>query len=110
FNAASSPLVLDEESFSERMRTAAIMLTQLTRQATQPNVSASKLADINAIKARIIGEMEALEKMRLLDALESRQSSNAADQSGPAMDSLDSEHRVHFKDDPSGNQPFRSHI
>ena len=47
-----------KESFSERMRTAAIMLTQLTRQATQPNVSASKLADINAIKARIIGEMK----------------------------------------------------
>ena len=110
FNAASSPLVLDEESFSERMRTAAIMLTQLTRQATQPNVSTSKLADINAIKARIIGEMEALEKMRLLDALESRQSSNAADQTGPAMDNLDSEHRVHFKDDPSGNLFIQSII
>lgn len=52
---------------SERMRTAAVMLAQLARQSQIPNAD---LNSINAIRSRIIYEMETLEKDRLIDALQ----------------------------------------
>jgi phosphatidylinositol 4-kinase len=74
-NTLGNPLTQpgsDSNEFAERMRTAAIMLAQLTRQATQPGCTAAKLADITAIKAKLIAEMEALEKSRLLDAIQQK--------------------------------------
>lgn len=61
---------LSSDDFTERMRSAAVMLAQLTRQSSDPQCNTKKLADINAIKAKIIREMEMLEKNRLLDALQ----------------------------------------
>lgn len=76
---ASSFTALSSTDLSERMRTAAIMLAQLMRQSTQPNCPAAKLADIAAIRDRIIREMEALEKNRLLDALQRNDDLRALD-------------------------------
>lgn len=64
---------VDPDAFAQRMRTAAIMLSQLTREASLPTTSAARIAALGAIRARIIGEMEALEKSRLLDALQAGQ-------------------------------------
>ena len=61
---------LSADDFKDRMRTAAIMLAQLARQAAKPDCPSKKLADIGAIKTRIIREMEQLEKNRLFDALQ----------------------------------------
>lgn len=89
---------LSADDFSERMRTAAIMLAQLTRQAAQPTCPAPKLADIMAIKERIIREMELLEKNRLFDALQG----TLTNEQSPALDLLVIDQRAHFdKDDPS---------
>lgn len=57
---------------SERMRTAAVMLAQLSRQSQVPN---SDLQSINIIRNRIIQEMETLEKDRLIDAFQNRKDS-----------------------------------
>ncbi len=86
----------DKDDFSERMRTAAIMLAQLTRQATQPDCPTAKLADINAIKAKLISEMEALEKSRLLDALQTQE-----DNIGMSDLYTLGDGKVQVKDDPS---------
>jgi hypothetical protein len=72
-------MAMSADDFSERMRTAAIMLAQLTRQAAQPNCPTQKLVDIAAIKARIIREMEMLERNRLLDALQRNDDSPTQD-------------------------------
>ncbi len=67
---ASATAPLSEDDFSERMRTAAIMLAQLSRQSSMAGCSAKRLADIADIRSRIIAEMETLEKNRLFDALQ----------------------------------------
>ena len=56
---------------SERMRTAAVMLAQLARQS---QIHGADLQSINIIRNRIIQEMETLEKDRLIDALQQRNS------------------------------------
>jgi phosphatidylinositol 4-kinase B len=56
---------------SERMRTAAVMLAQLARQSQVPGAD---LASINSIRNRIIHEMETLEKDRLIDVLQAKNS------------------------------------
>lgn len=84
---------VDGTGFAERMRTAAIMLAQLTRQATAPGCPAARLADIDAIKTKLIAEMEALERCRLLDALHGEGAASTAEYN------LDSARPA--KDDPS---------
>lgn len=69
-NSDMIAMPLSSDDFTERMRTAAIMLAQLTRQASKPGCPARKLDDIAAIKDKIIREMEQLEKNRLFDALQ----------------------------------------
>lgn len=69
-NSDMIAMPLSSDDFTERMRTAAIMLAQLTRQAAMPGCPARKLDDIAAIKDKIIREMEQLEKNRLFDALQ----------------------------------------
>lgn len=91
---------VSSDDFAERMRTAAIMLAQLSRQATQPGVAAGRLADIAAIKAKLIGEMEALEKSRLLDALQTTNPAAAFADLESAMLPMDTR-AVPVKDDPS---------
>lgn len=51
---------------TERMRTAAVMLAQLARQSSLPTAD---LSAISIIRARIINEMEQLEKDRVIDIL-----------------------------------------
>jgi len=106
-------LPVDGASFAERMRTAAIMLAQLTRQATSPaGCPPARLADINAIKAKLIGEMEGLEKSRLLDALHTRQNTNddvKLEEQDPYTMDIDSTGTRPAKDDPSAavfREPF----
>lgn len=53
---------------AERMRTAAVMLAQLSRGVN----TAADAAAINTIRARIIREMETLEQDRLIDVLQHR--------------------------------------
>lgn len=92
------PLSADE--FSERMRTAAIMLAQLTRQGANPSCPTKKLADIAAIKERIIREMEVLEKNRLLDALQGHHSREESPRQDPLL--LSDQRALLFdRDDPS---------
>lgn len=61
---------------SERMRTAAVMLAQLARQSQVPGAD---LTSINSIRNRIIHEMETLEKDRLIDALQAKNSKDFYD-------------------------------
>lgn len=48
---------------------AAVMLAQLAHQSTQPGAD---ISSINAIKMRIISEMEVFERQRILGTLQSR--------------------------------------
>ena len=48
---------------------AAVMLAQLAHQSTPPGAD---ITSINAIKARIISEMEVFERQRILGTLQSR--------------------------------------
>ena len=88
----------------ERMRTAAIMLAQLSRQSALPNAD---LAAIGHIRARIIHEMEFLEKDRLVDALQTAQWRDGPDEAGEAGEERREVKRRHAvklsKHDPSGN-------
>mgnify|MGYP002142222004 CR=1 FL=1 len=76
---------------AERMRTAAVMLAQLSRQSRIPHAD---VEGINTIRSRIIHEMESLEKDRIVDALQSRRRDSA---SGRA---LHASNEQHFSVDP----------
>lgn len=58
-----------ENTFAEKMHMAAVMLAQLAHQSIQPGAD---INSINAIKARIISEMEVFERQRILGTLSSR--------------------------------------
>lgn len=69
-----APLVMDSEEFNGKMRAAAILLTQLHEITTVKKVAPRKervlsskfLNNINGIRARIILEMENLERERIM--------------------------------------------
>lgn len=102
YEEANSDMIampLSSDDFTERMRTAAIMLAQLTRQASKPGCPARKLDDIAAIKDKIIREMEQLEKNRLFDAL---QKANTEEESAMMDVGLPLDRRDFFdREDPS---------
>jgi hypothetical protein len=94
---------------AERMRTAAVMLAQLSRQGQTPGAD---LVAINNIRARIMQEMEALEKDRLVDALENRNSvlsqSRSMDMVAGGKAPLASSHIEHEKEpEPDSQMPSR---
>lgn len=69
--SVSSFKSVSNSQISMKMKTAAIMLAQLTRKSTAPHITKAQSDEFERIRAGIIREMEALEKERLIDALHS---------------------------------------
>lgn len=61
---------IPSSDYASRMRAAASMLAQISRQSGQTGVSAARQGELAGLKARIIADMRELERSRILDALD----------------------------------------